>query len=60
MCVRLKGLISSDNQENERSDNAAFLQILISFYTQSEVACVHLFQSPSLALFLCRIIWHCD
>ncbi|XP_034454234.1 cohesin subunit SA-1 [Hippoglossus hippoglossus] len=33
---KLKGLISSENQENERSDKAAFLQILISFYTQSE------------------------
>ncbi|XP_060935180.1 cohesin subunit SA-1 [Limanda limanda] len=33
---KLKGLISSDNQEKERSDKAAFLQILISFYTQSE------------------------
>nr|XP_019937625.1 PREDICTED: cohesin subunit SA-1-like [Paralichthys olivaceus]XP_019937710.1 PREDICTED: cohesin subunit SA-1-like [Paralichthys olivaceus] len=33
---KLKGLISSDNQENKQSEKAAFLQILISFYTQSE------------------------
>lgn len=35
--VRLKSVISSDNQENLKSDNAAFFQILISFYIQSEV-----------------------
>ncbi|XP_074529935.1 cohesin subunit SA-1 [Halichoeres trimaculatus] len=33
---KLKSIISSENQEKERSDNEAFLQILISFYIQSE------------------------
>uniref|UniRef100_A0A7N6BQA4 Cohesin subunit SA n=1 Tax=Anabas testudineus TaxID=64144 RepID=A0A7N6BQA4_ANATE len=33
---KLKSVISSDNQENLKSDNAAFFQILISFYIQSE------------------------
>ncbi|GAA6223099.1 cohesin subunit SA-1-like [Lates japonicus] len=33
---KLKILISSDNQENEKSANAAFFQVLISFYIQSE------------------------
>uniref|UniRef100_A0A8P4KEU1 Cohesin subunit SA n=1 Tax=Dicentrarchus labrax TaxID=13489 RepID=A0A8P4KEU1_DICLA len=32
----LKGVIASDNEENDKSDNAAFFQILISFYIQSE------------------------
>ncbi|KAM7389145.1 hypothetical protein PAMP_023139 [Pampus punctatissimus] len=33
---KLKTMIASDNQENDKSDNAAFFQILISFYIQSE------------------------
>ncbi|XP_030251378.1 cohesin subunit SA-1 isoform X2 [Sparus aurata] len=33
---RLKGVIADDNRENDKSDNTAFLQILISFYIQSE------------------------
>ncbi|KAM9357284.1 cohesin subunit SA-3 [Symphorus nematophorus] len=33
---KLKGLIASDNQENDKSDNADFFHILISFYIQSE------------------------
>ncbi|XP_073343307.1 cohesin subunit SA-1-like [Pagrus major] len=33
---KLKGVIADDNQENDKSDNAAFLQILITFYIQSE------------------------
>ncbi|XP_022615887.1 cohesin subunit SA-2-like [Seriola dumerili] len=33
---KLKSMIASDNQENEKSGNAAFFQILISFYIQSE------------------------
>ncbi|XP_051277154.1 cohesin subunit SA-2 isoform X1 [Dicentrarchus labrax] len=33
---KLKGVIASDNEENDKSDNAAFFQILISFYIQSE------------------------
>ncbi|XP_060903467.1 cohesin subunit SA-1 [Labrus mixtus] len=33
---KLKSVISSDNQESEKSDSAAFFQILISFYIQSE------------------------
>ncbi|XP_036932319.1 cohesin subunit SA-1 isoform X2 [Acanthopagrus latus] len=33
---KLKCVIAEDNQENGKSDNAAFLQILISFYIQSE------------------------
>ncbi|KAK2904399.1 hypothetical protein Q8A73_011056 [Channa argus] len=33
---KLKSVISSGNQENDKSDNAAFFQILISFYIQSE------------------------
>lgn len=37
VCVRLKVVIASDNQENDQSDNASFIQILISFYIQSEV-----------------------
>lgn len=37
MCVRLKSLISSGNQENGKSDNTAFFQMLLSFYIQSEV-----------------------
>lgn len=36
--VRLKSVIVSD-QENDKSENAAFFQILISFYIQSEVVC---------------------
>ena len=35
--VRLKSVIASDNQENDKSENAAFFQILIAFYIQSEV-----------------------
>lgn len=35
--VRLKSVISSGNQENPKSESAAFFQILISFYIQSEV-----------------------
>lgn len=31
-------MIAEDNQENGKSDNAAFLQILISFYIQSEAS----------------------
>lgn len=38
VCVRLKGVIADDNQENDKSDNTAFLQILISFYIQSEAS----------------------
>ena len=38
VCVRLKGVIADDNQENDKSDNATFLQILISFYIQSEAS----------------------
>ncbi|XP_039975563.1 cohesin subunit SA-1 [Xiphias gladius] len=33
---KLKSVISHDNQEDEKSDNATFFQILISFYIQSE------------------------
>ncbi|XP_078117464.1 cohesin subunit SA-2 [Sander vitreus] len=33
---KLKSVIASDNQENDKSENAAFFQILISFYIQSE------------------------
>ncbi|XP_040904363.1 cohesin subunit SA-1 [Toxotes jaculatrix] len=33
---RLQSVISTDNKENEKSDNAAFFQILVSFYIQSE------------------------
>ncbi|KAM3613303.1 uncharacterized protein V6R79_023667 [Siganus canaliculatus] len=33
---KLKSLVAGDNQEKDKSDNAAFLEILISFYIQSE------------------------
>ncbi|XP_032383518.1 cohesin subunit SA-2 isoform X1 [Etheostoma spectabile] len=33
---KLKSVIASDNQKNDKSENAAFFQILISFYIQSE------------------------
>ncbi|XP_054453619.1 cohesin subunit SA-1 [Anoplopoma fimbria] len=33
---KLKSVIASDNQENDKSETAAFFQILISFYIQSE------------------------
>ncbi|KAF1384988.1 hypothetical protein PFLUV_G00125940 [Perca fluviatilis] len=33
---KLKSVIASDNQENDKSENAAFFQILIAFYIQSE------------------------
>ncbi|XP_044218839.1 cohesin subunit SA-1 [Thunnus albacares] len=33
---KLKTVITSDNQENDKSDNGSFFQILISFYIQSE------------------------
>ncbi|XP_008293622.1 cohesin subunit SA-1 [Stegastes partitus] len=33
---KLKNVTASDNQEEDKSNNAAFLQILISFYIQSE------------------------
>ncbi|KAK2848661.1 hypothetical protein Q5P01_008495 [Channa striata] len=33
---KLKSVISSGNQENDKSDNAAFFQILISFFIQTE------------------------
>ncbi|XP_045885671.1 cohesin subunit SA-1 isoform X1 [Micropterus dolomieu] len=33
---KLKSVIASDNQENDKSDNVAFFQIFISFYIQSE------------------------
>lgn len=46
LCVRLKSVIASDNQENDKSYNASFIQLLISFYIQSEV--VSLSVSPSL------------
>lgn len=46
VCVRLKSVIASDNQENDKSYNASFIQLLISFYIQSEV--VSLSVSPSL------------
>ncbi|XP_059203008.1 cohesin subunit SA-2 isoform X2 [Centropristis striata] len=36
LCNRLKTLIASDSQKSDKSDNAAFIQILISFYMQSE------------------------
>lgn len=46
VCVRLKSVIASDNQENDKSYNASFIQLLISFYIQSEVASLSV--SPSL------------
>lgn len=47
VCVRLKSVITRDDQEKNR--NAAFLQILISFYIQSEVVCLFLLSvSPSI------------
>ncbi|XP_070769672.1 cohesin subunit SA-1-like [Enoplosus armatus] len=33
---KLKSVIGSENQENDKSDKAAFFQIFISFYIQSE------------------------
>ncbi|XP_068448835.1 cohesin subunit SA-1-like isoform X2 [Clinocottus analis] len=33
---KLKSVIASENQENDRSENAAFIQILINFFIQSE------------------------
>ncbi|XP_047441289.1 cohesin subunit SA-1 [Mugil cephalus] len=33
---KLKSVIPSENQENQKSKNAAFVQILIAFYIQSE------------------------
>ncbi|XP_076595594.1 cohesin subunit SA-2 [Chaetodon auriga] len=33
---KLKGVIASDSLESNKSDNAGFIQILISFYIQSE------------------------
>ncbi|TNN73085.1 Cohesin subunit SA-1 [Liparis tanakae] len=33
---KLKSVITSDNQENEKMENAAFFQMLISFFIQSE------------------------
>ncbi|XP_023144986.2 cohesin subunit SA-1 isoform X2 [Amphiprion ocellaris] len=33
---KLKSVIGSDNQEDNKSNNAAFLQVVISFYIQSE------------------------
>lgn len=37
---RLKSVISSADQKKEKTNNAAFFQILISFYIQSEVLCL--------------------
>lgn len=51
VCVRLKGVLTSVSQEHlPKSDNAAFFQILISFFIQSEV--VFLIGSFSTALLL--------
>ncbi|KAM9740869.1 cohesin subunit SA-1 [Menidia menidia] len=36
LCNKLKNVIASDVEENEINNNAAFFQILISFYIQSE------------------------
>ncbi|XP_068571632.1 cohesin subunit SA-1-like isoform X2 [Cebidichthys violaceus] len=33
---KLKSVLASDDQENDKSENAAFFQILISFFIQSE------------------------
>lgn len=51
VCVRLKSVIATDNQENDESGNATFFQILISFYTQSEVVSP-LYSNLSLSLCL--------
>ncbi|XP_072252473.1 cohesin subunit SA-2-like [Leuresthes tenuis] len=36
LCSKLKSVIASDKEWNDKSNNAAFFQILISFYIQSE------------------------
>lgn len=46
--VRLKSVITSHSQENDKANNAAFFQILISFYIQSEVVFLSLY-APSLS-----------
>lgn len=37
VCVRLKRMLASDKQGCDKGGNASFIQILISFYIQSEV-----------------------
>ncbi|KAM4555694.1 cohesin subunit SA-2 [Odontesthes bonariensis] len=36
LCSKLKSVIASDKEGNDKSNNAAFFQILISFYIESE------------------------
>lgn len=47
VCVRLKSIIASDNRDTKRNENATFIQILISFYIQSEVVSPLLWYWPS-------------
>lgn len=46
--IRLKSVITSHSQENDKANNAAFFQILISFFIQSEVVFPSLY-APSLS-----------
>lgn len=45
MFDRLKHVIDSDTQGKDQSSNAAFFQLLISFYIQSEVVFLFFFIS---------------
>lgn len=56
VCVRLKSVIASDNQENDKSGNSAFFQILISFYIQSEVLSLSVCL-PSIPICLSPTVW---
>lgn len=56
--VRLKGVMTSHSQENDKANNAAFFQILISFYIQSEVVFLSLY-APSLSFSsVWNLRWH--
>lgn len=55
MCDRLKRVITTEKQEDNKSSNAAFFQILISFYIQSEVVIFSL-RSSNFCLFCCSFI----
>lgn len=43
LCARLKRMISSDKLVLHKGENASFIQILISFYIQSEVVTLYAF-----------------